>query len=608
MGLRVERPALTMAAPALLVLAACNASDLSQRFAVDAAARAVRSQLPGGLCVAFDGASYNDALALRPCAAGAPQQAWVYDAAAAAFANPPDACGGLGGACIQWSGQESAAGGCSFDPPRLAPGCIWGSWPTSTPTSWNNAVLADSPEPGMLQSLFATGGGASPSGLCASAAVPPPPPPPPLPTADVLAWSRLEVGCLIDYDMCTFAGTQGCGCSAAPPPAGTWQPTALDTDSWIEAGVSAGCRYFVYVAKHVCGFLAWNSTVSTLPPYAYSTLDSPTPVDAVAAFIASAEKFGVGWGMYYSVNDNARANVCAGSVGANPQPGQLNVSSDQYDAIVIAHLTELWSKGQMTELWFDGGYSPSLAPKLRSLFATLQPHAVAFQAENLMPSPTRWIGTESGYAPYPTWSTCDASSYGAGSPDSGFWFPAETDFTVLDGDTWFYDPSKPVRAPSELRAMYEQSVGHNSNALIGIGVPPNGTLAGTAQAAALAGLGAYVRACYGAPIVSASNVNDTTATLSPSAAVTVGRVVVQEDQALGQLVRGFTVTARLQDGSSVQLDGGPSVGNKRIGVVRPAQAGVVEVTLNFTSFRAGAGASSVPTIRFFGIYGDCDSL
>ena len=234
---------------------------------------------------------------------------------------------------------------------------------------------------------------------------------------------------------------------------------------------------------------------------------------------------------------------------------------------------------------------------------------MAFQGQGLMPSPTRWIGTESGLAPYPTWSTCDEDSYGAGSPDSPFFFPAETDFTVLAGDTWFFDASKPVRAPAELRAMYEASVGHNTNALIGIGVPPNGTVRGSPQAAALAGLGAYVRACYGAPIVSAAGVNATTVTLSPSAAVAVGRVVVQEDLALGQLVRGFTVTARLADGSLVTLDSGTSVGNKKIGVVRPVQAGVTEVTLNFTSWASGGqGAQATPTIRFFGIFGDCDAL
>lgn len=220
-----------------------------------------------------------------------------------------------------------------------------------------------------------------------------------------------------------------------------------------------------------------------------------------------------------------------------------------------------------------------------------------------MPNPTRWIGSESGLAPYPTWSTCDFDSYGAGSPDSPFWFPAETDFTVLEADTWFFDSTKSVRAPAVLRAMYDASVGHNTNALIGMAVPPNGTMRGTEQERALATLGAYITNCYtGALIVSAANRTDTTITLSPSAPALVGRVVVQEDQTRGQLVRGFTITALLSDGSTATLDSGPSVGHKKIGVVRPAVAGVVSVTLNITA------STAPPIVRFFGVYGDCDSL
>jgi len=506
-------------------------------------------------------------------------------------------------ACISCSGLETAA--CSSTPPALGPGCRYGTWPTSVPTSWNNQLLRDSPAPGMLQARAASASGPSPSGFCAAVAAPPPPPPPPSP--QVLAWARQEVGCLVDYDMCTMVGSQGCACSSAPPPADAWRPTALDTDSWIAAGLAAGCRYFILTAKHVCGFLTWNST--SVPQYEYSAAYSATPVDAVAAFVASARAAGAPYGFYYSVNDNARANVCGGRVQPNPQPGQVALTQAEYDAMVLTHLQELWGGyGPLFEVWFDGGISETLTPLVAALFQRLQPDVVAFQGEAVMPRPTRWIGTEHGYAPYPTWSTCDAGSYGAGSPNSTFWFPAETDFTVLAGDTWFFDAAQPVRAAAELRAMYEASVGHNSNALIGLAVPPNGSMAGTQQEAALAGLGAYVAACYGTPIVSAANVSGARpVTLSPSAPVTVGRVVVAEDQAHGQLVRGFTVTALLANGSTVTLDAGPAVGNKKIGVVRPAVVGVVSATLNITAAVAAPDGAG-PAVWLFALYGDCDSL
>jgi len=55
------------------------------------------------------------------------------------------------------------------------------------------------------------------------------------------------------------------------------------------------------------------------------------------------------------------------------------VTQAQYDQIVAGHLKELWGNyGPLDEIWFDGGYPPSLAGQLRLLFQQLQPHVVAF--------------------------------------------------------------------------------------------------------------------------------------------------------------------------------------------------------------------------------------
>ena len=61
----------------------------------------------------------------------------------------------------------------------------------------------------------------------------------------------------------------------------------------------------------------------------------------------------------------------------------------------------------------------------------------------------RWVGSESGLAPYPCWSTCSYDSYGAGDPDAPTWFAAETDFTLQNGDkcvSWVPPLRKPLRA------------------------------------------------------------------------------------------------------------------------------------------------------------------
>ena len=38
------------------------------------------------------------------------------------------------------------------------------------------------------------------------------------------------------------------------------------------------------------------------------------------------------------------------------QPGQLNITQQTYDTIVLQQLRELWTKyGSLDEIWFDGG-------------------------------------------------------------------------------------------------------------------------------------------------------------------------------------------------------------------------------------------------------------
>jgi alpha-L-fucosidase len=228
---------------------------------------------------------------------------------------------------------------------------------------------------------------------------------------------------------------------------------------------------------------------------------------------------------------------------------------------------------------------------------------VAFGAAGLCASPARWVGTESGYAPYPCWSTAaDIGAQGAGDPDGGLWIPAETDFTLQNGDSWFFSRTAGVRSIQSLQAMYETSSGHNAALIIDFAPQPNGTIP-PQQVATAAALGAYVTACYGAPIVQTSG-NSTLLTLMPSAAVTMDRVVVREDQRLGQIVRAFTITATLGDGSAVQITpAGSSIGNKFIQVFAPLT--VAMLTLNITGLSPNPPTPGGPFILDFSSY-ECE--
>lgn len=557
-----------------LIVSWCNSSDPLQQFSVSPSSDGtIRT---GGLCVTNVA---NTTLALSECIPGGDAtQAWAVDAALGTISSY--------GGSVCWNAQSSQS--------YMSDGSDVKLW-ACEPVNWNDIFLPGTPFPSSILLNFTSASNQTYTDLCTSSLHVPPS----FPTAPVLAWQESEVGCFVHYQMATMVGSQGCG-SGAPPNISAWAPTAVNTDAWVDVCKSMTGTRVVYTAKHGCGFLAWRSNVSN---YDYGIAQSPYPdLDIVEQVIASAKAGGIGVGFYYSVVSNAYCNVQNGAVQPGPiVPGlQINVTQEQYDMLVVAHLTELWTRTECDELWFDGGFQPQLQPALAALLQELQPNAVVFQGEGLTPNPVRWVGTESGLAPYPCWSTCDPNAYGAGSPASPFWFPAETDFTLQGGDNWFNNPGAGVRSPTELRQMYETSVGSNTALIIDIAPFPNGTVPAD-QVQAAQSLGDFVRGCYSTPIVSATTVGYNVTVAAPGGQpVAVDRLVTREDQAFGQLVRSYTISATLADGSTQTLASGSSVGNKRIDVL----ASPVQVTSVTLTVQAATGT---PHIKSFALY-SCSAL
>ena len=90
----------------------------------------------------------------------------------------------------------------------------------------------------------------------------------------------------------------------------------------------------------------------------------------------------------------------------------------------------------------------------------------------------------------------------------------------------------------------------------------------------------------------------------PSAPAAIDRVSVGEDQAGGQLVRAWVLTALVPGGAQVELARGESLGNRRI-VTLAAPLTVAMVTLNVT---AAAGPLGATTIRELALYAGCGAL
>jgi len=601
-------PSAAQPAGAPLLLAPCNASDSAQVFA---AAGGTVVHVASGLCVAFNGVLDTSPLELSACSVGAAAQAWLLDAANATLRNPPGSCVGPAGQCLQWAGAQTSS--CATDP-GLGVGCAVSAWPAVFPTTWNCALLFSAPlppAPGTIEMMFSGPQGVTAgagSGLCASAAPPSPPPPPPLPDADVLAWTELEIGLFISFDMYTtlqpdgnnqhFCLAAGGDRGFAVPPASAFRPAKLDTDSWLAAAVALGARYAVLVAQHCSGFSQWPTDImaATGFNYSYSTLASnggtAPPLDVVDRFVASCRATGVLPGLYYSLNENYWLNVGAGRVNYQQPlaPGQLNISQELYNSIALAQQRELWGryKDSLAELWFDGSQD---LPGLSEAIAELQPHAV-LQSGSMPTKNIRWVGTETGLPTYPVWSTGSLDkngvpTWGAGDPLGPVFVPAETDTTQSVDDNWFWTPNYRYRTLADLQRSYEASVGANSNLLLNLAPDANGAVPAPALEL-FTQLGAWVRLCYGRPAASVAPPPSLVVELALPPATLLDRLVLMEDQAAGEQVLAFEVSVRLAaSGAWAPVGAGSAMGHKRILRLDWAAAADL-VRVNVTRTRSGA--------------------
>ena len=230
----------------------------------------------------------------------------------------------------------------------------------------------------------------------------------PLPTASQVAWQQGEIMALVHFNMATFFrdGDPGCGSDNWEGAAGSsnpasFNPSALNVSQWVDSMVAVKATEAVLTAKHGCGFYLWNTSVQ-LPrgggPYPYH-VDLAKHGDILEQFVDATSARGIGHGFYYSLTNNFFLNVFGHSARGNSSalPGQFPVSQPEFEALAFASVTELWTRfGNLTEIWFDGGYSGSMQSELAALLSAAQPNAVCFGGAGITPNAARWCGTESG--------------------------------------------------------------------------------------------------------------------------------------------------------------------------------------------------------------------
>ena len=154
--------------------------------------------------------------------------------------------------------------------------------------------------------------------------------------------------------------------------------------------------------------------------------------------------------------------------------------------------------------------------------------------------------------------------------------------------------------------MYEQSAGSNNALIIDIAPFPNGSVPAEQVAAATA-LGKFKTGCYGGkPIASGAGSGLLPLTIKPAATpATIDRVQIREDIREGQIVRSFTLTAMVGNGTRVPLcpgRGGSAIGSKYICVLPAPLRQVQSLTLTVTVAKGGT-----PKILQFAAF-SCSSL
>lgn len=360
-------------------------------------------------------------------------------------------------------------------------------------------------------------------------------------------------------------------------PVGTMTFANFNPVALLDAAESVGAKHIVLVAKHVDGF-CWWPTQAAKPGEAQNTKNIALTQfkggngNVVREIFDEARKRGLRVGVYLATTDEHFGAGGGGSFPANQQA---------YNDYYIAQATELATQyGDLAEWWLDGGAIPSLGAAINALLAAHQPNAVVFQGTS---ATLRWVGNESGTAPYPSWNTISQTDWNSvttngwvvtnGNPDGVHWTPAEVDTPLSTG--WF---DGGPRSLADLTNVFYQSIGHGAGLLLNFPVQTDGTISAANRARGVE-LGQAIDSAVGHPLFSTADRTGSEVILDCGAGTEIDHVIVQEDLRFGERVRAFTIDG--WDGSQWRaiVTGGTAIGEKQIRKFTPAPYAKVRLTV-----------------------------
>lgn len=428
-----------------------------------------------------------------------------------------------------------------------------------------------------------------------------------LPTFPQMEWQDCEFGVIFHFDISVGTNniTDGNNVRKTFDPK-QYNPVKLDTDQWVKAAKEAGAKYAVFTATHFGGFLQWQSD---LYPYGLKQAKWKNGKgDIVADFVKSCYKYGIKPGLYLSTHRNAYWQVDNHFVDWGK--GKGTAKQKEYNRICEKMVEELCSRyGRLLEIWFDAGVkTPSEGgPDVLPIFEKHQPNGLFYHSSQR--SDFRWVGNEQGHAGYPCWATMpsgasshDAPSWktirGTGDPEGTLWSPALVDIPLRGANgvhNWFWKPGQEqgVYSVEQLKKIYEQSVGRNSNMVAGTVINPEG-LVPEADAKRLVEFGKVLQEQFSNPLGSTKGEGNEFV-IDMGVPQSLKQYVAEEDIQFGERVRSYLIKGQLANGSWIDIGKGSCIGHKRIAQISPSEK-FNKVALKITESKA------VPKIRQFSIF------
>ncbi|MBR3096744.1 MAG: alpha-L-fucosidase [Bacteroidales bacterium] len=427
----------------------------------------------------------------------------------------------------------------------------------------------------------------------------------PVPSEDQLRWQDMEMYAFIHYSLNTYTD-QEWGFGDEDP--ALFNPSDLDCRQWARVCKQAGMKGIIFTAKHHCGFCMWPSAYTE-----YSVKNAPWKDgkgDVVRELADACREEGLKFAVYLSPWDRNHAEY--------GRPEYVTYFRNQLRELLTGY-------GDIFEVWFDGanggdGWYGGANETRRidgktyygwaetfRMIRELQPNAVIWN-DGGDRGDLRWVGTEAGNVGETNWSLMPATgdtSYPMlhyGVEDGDVWCPGETNTSIRPG--WFYHETENahVKSLSKLMDTYYKSVGRNSTLLLNFPIAPNGRIHPTDSLRGIA-FKKMIDEVFRDNLADKARVirKDTVTTLVFKRPVSFNRFLAEEDIALGQRVKKFSLEAMvdgewvpLQDELAERGDGLTTIGHRRI-ICFPT---VTATKLRFTVTVAKAR----PVIKKIGLY------